>query len=143
MRVCVCMYVYIFILSPLFYQAITYGLTRKDCDDALLRNTVQTCRAFTAPNSQDSQNSYGIFSLTRRSPNKVLMIPCKRVNTLLREQNEPLIACANQNNKFLGCIKISLIVYDAVRILGGFFYSNPPEGYCNKPFIPNCLPVRK
>ncbi|KAK3743875.1 hypothetical protein RRG08_048503, partial [Elysia crispata] len=64
--------------------AITYGLTRKDCDDALLRNTVQTCRAFTAPNSQDSQNSYGIFSLTRRSPNKVLMIPCKRVNTLLQ-----------------------------------------------------------
>ncbi|KAK3780504.1 hypothetical protein RRG08_012460 [Elysia crispata] len=119
--------------------AAKFGLTRKDCDDALLRNVVQTCRALSTPNSQDSQQKNGFFSFARKIRNFALTKTCKEVNSLLRGQNEAEVECKN-NVKFLECIEVTLNAYAAVRSVGSFFYSKIPEGYCDKDFIPNCLP---
>ncbi|GFR97777.1 conopeptide [Elysia marginata] len=84
--------------------AVAYGLTRKNCDEALLRNVVPTCEPFSTPNSNNSKKSNWLYHFLTIIRKKYLVSVCKKVNKLLRLQNESEVVCDN-NMQFLRCIE--------------------------------------
>ena len=96
----------------------------------------EACKPFSSPGSQAT-----VKTLSRRL---ILVNVCKKAKKLLQKQHATdaeSVDCANNDLKFLECMETVRNAYALVRAFGGFFLT--PSDYCDKDFIPNCLPQEK